>query len=202
MKTGILGGTFDPIHLGHLSIALAARDELGLDEVLLMPAKVSPFKQSKKHAPDSDRIRMAELAAEDLSRVRVSRWEIERNEVSYTYNTLDTLEREHPEIQFVFLMGTDSFLELETWYHGEELLRRFSFALAPRPGFQRSEYEKKLDRYRDQYGAKVSVLRNEMIPVSSTDIRMRVKQGKSLRGLVPESVEQYIYEHRLYQEIS
>ena len=202
MKIAILGGSFDPIHLGHLSIARAAMEELDLDRVLLMPARVSPFKQGKKRASDRDRIVMAELAAKTMDGAVVSTWEMDREQVSYTFDTLDILSREHPENAYVFLMGTDSFLQLDTWYRGEEMLRRFTFGLAPRPGFRAEEYEEKLEGYRARYGAHVTVLKNEPVPVSSTEIRARAAEGKSLEGMVPKSVEQYIYEHKLYQKVS
>ena len=196
---GVLGGTFDPVHYGHLSIVVAARDELALDRVLLMPAHVSPFKLDRKTAPEEDRIAMLRLAAEDLDRVEVSTLETDSDEISYTYLTLTRLAALYPEDRILFLMGTDSFLDLERWHKGPELLRQFAFGLAPRPGFDRAAYEAQLAYYREKYDADVTVLQNELVPVSSTEVREAVRTGKDISGYLPEKVKDYIYEHGLYR---
>lgn len=200
MDVGILGGTFDPFHLGHLSISEAARRELSLDIVLLMPAKVSPFKVGHEMAPDADRVGMLECVVREHPEYALSRVEIDTDEISYTWNTLTKIRRLHPEYDEIwFLMGTDSFLDLESWSHGGDLLRHFAFGLAPRPGFDRESYEKKLDHYRRDYGARIKVFHNRHIDVSSTEIKQRIREGQSINGLVPEAVERYINEHGLYR---
>lgn len=201
-RTAILGGSFDPIHNGHLSIAEAAVNELRLDRLLLMPAFVSPFKQGRTVADEQDRLEMARLAARTIPNASASDYEIRKQSVSYTYDTLDALDREGTYGTLIFLTGTDAFLDIETWYRGEELLRRFAFGLAPRPDTDRNEEERKLDRFRERYGADITVLHNRAVPVSSTEIREKVAAGVSITGLVPADVEGYIYEHGLYRSLS
>ena len=200
IRTGILGGSFDPIHNGHLSIVDAALEELALDKVLLIPTKVSPFKIGRKVAPDEDRLEMTRLALKDRPGCEVSDIEIRKQGVSYTIFTLDELSASGLYGKLYFLMGTDTFLELESWYKGTELLEKYAFALAPRPGFARSEFEEKLDYYRETYGTDVTVLNNEMLPISSTKIRARLAEGLPVTGLLPDDVESYILENGLYGE--
>lgn len=200
IRTGVLGGSFDPVHNGHLSIVDAAMEELALDKLILIPTKVSPFKIGRKVAPDNDRIEMIRLAVSGRQGCEVSDIEIRNDGVSYTIFTLNSLAETGMYGKIYFLMGTDTFLQLESWYRGEELLEKYAFALAPRPGFARYEFEEKLEYYREKYGTEVTVLNNEMLPISSTEIRERLAAGFPVTGLVPDEVERYIIENGLYGE--
>lgn len=198
-RTGILGGSFDPIHYGHLSIAEAAADELELDRVILMPARVSPFKLGRKMAEEADRVAMLKLVAAGNDKYAVSTLEVENNGVSYTYDTLQALKKLYPEDELWFLMGTDAFLSLETWYKGPELLREFSFAAAPRPGFDIKVLDEKADYYTEKFKARIRILHNKMLYISSTDIKSAIRDGLPIGNFVPEAVERYINEHGLYK---
>ncbi|MGI6211001.1 MAG: nicotinate (nicotinamide) nucleotide adenylyltransferase [Anaerovoracaceae bacterium] len=200
MNVGILGGTFDPFHNGHRTIIDAAIRDLELDEVLLMPAHVSPFKIGHEMAPSQDRVNMLMSVADEMDRVKVSTYEIDSEKISYTYNTLTALREKYPKgWRFWFLLGTDQFLQLEQWYHGKDLMREFRIALAPRPGYREKEYLDMLARYRREYHTVIRVLENVRFDVSSTEIKERIREGKSISGLVPASVERYINEHGLYR---
>ncbi|WP_288918866.1 nicotinate-nucleotide adenylyltransferase [uncultured Eubacterium sp.] len=196
---GILGGSFDPVHLGHLAIATAALREADLEKVLLMPARVSPFKVGKTKTADVHRLAMVRLAAATDPKLAVSDREITDDRVSYTIDTLNYLEMEHPDVTYWFIVGTDSFLQLDTWCRGEELLRAQHFILAPRPGYRTEEWEEKMAFYRSRYGARILRIHNPELDISSTEIRKRASEGLSLKGLVPESVERYIIEQGLYR---
>ena len=201
MRLAVFGGSFDPIHEGHVSILEAASRELRPDRLILMPAHVSPFKQDSQTAPDRDRLAMARLAAAEVPGCEVSSWEIDRGTVSYTWDTLTAIRQSHPEADIWFLTGADSFLELETWYRGPELLSGFRFALCLRPGYDSSICQAKMQTYEIKYSARVRILSGRQVPVSSTEIRERIREGKPLSGLVPAAVETYIHEHRLYRTL-
>ena len=198
-EIGILGGTFDPFHFGHLSIAEAAIKEFDLSEVILLPAKVQPFKIGREMASEEDRVNMVRLIAEENKQLRVSTIEAYSQRVSYTYKTLKLLQKEYPDDKFYFILGTDSFLTLEEWYKGEELLQEFAFIIGVRPGYKISEMEAMTKKLRERYNAEIKMLHNEIVEVSSTEIKNNIRSGKSIKNLVPLQIERYIDEHGLYK---
>lgn len=198
-EIGILGGTFDPFHFGHLSIAEAAIKEFDLSEVILLPTKVQPFKIGREMASEEDRVNMVRLIAKENKQFRVSTIEAYGQRVSYTYKTLTLLQEEYPEDKFYFILGTDSFLTLEEWYKGKELLQEFAFIIGVRPGYKTSEMEDTAKRLKERYNAEIKMLHNEIVEVSSTEIKNNIRSGKSIRDLVPLQVERYIDEHGLYK---
>ena len=198
---GILGGTFDPIHLGHLCIAEASLESGGMDKVILMPAKVSPFKVGREMASEEDRLAMAELTAERDPGIEVSRLEIDLEGVSYTFRTLTTLHKLHPYERYWLIMGSDQFLNLESWYKGKDILEEFQVILAPRPGYRMDELNDRIERYTTIYGTAIRVVDNKMLDISSTQIKQEIQEGHSLEGLVIPEVEKYINEHGLYRAI-
>lgn len=198
MKTGILGGTFDPVHLGHTGVAETAAKELGLDRVLMMPVHIQPFKQDRRTASAEDRVAMLSLAVARSDKLEVSTYEIENQVVSYTYDTIRALSERHPEDEICFIMGSDSLMSIDTWYKGPELLKLCSFAVGLRPGNDRQAVEEKAAALRAAYGAEITLLEELMLPVSSTQIRELVEKGEPIYGLVAPEVEVYIDEHDLY----
>ena len=199
-KIGILGGTFDPIHLGHKALGEAAIREIGLRKLIVMPAKMQPFKKGKKVAEPHHRMTMAKLAFDGNTKVEVSDYEMANTEISYTYDTLTYLRGVYPEDTLYFIMGTDSFLQLDTWYKGVDLLKTSSFAVSVRPGYREEELEERIGYYRKEYGTRVSKIYAKMPDVSSTEVRNRLKAGDDAGDLLPEAVERYIYENGLYRE--
>ncbi len=197
-KIGILGGTFDPFHLGHLSVLEAVVEEAECDRIMLLPAKMSPFKLEQKIADEKHRIAMVSCVAAEYENVEVSTLEIDGPEVSYTYETMKKIQEKRPEDELHFIMGSDSLLTLESWYMGEELLRDFSFILAPRPGYDSTKTKEKKNAVKKKYGTEIRVLHNKLRDISSTEIKETIKAGKEIGHLVPTKVAEYIHEHGLY----
>ncbi len=190
MKIGILGGTFDPIHIGHLIIAEEARWQCQLDSVLFMVTAQPPHKK-KPEAPAEDRFKMVELALEGEPAFRPSRIEIERGGNSYTAQTLKELHRLYPGAAHFWIVGGDSILEFSTWQSPDDVIQMANLIVVPRPGFDLSQADPRLR-------GKTHVLQTPEIALSSTIIRGRLHEGKPVRFLVPAAVEQYIHERRLY----
>lgn len=204
MKLGVLGGTFDPIHCGHVAAADAAHQALHLDEVLLIPSRIPPHRADPTRASAEDRYAMAALAARERAGWSASRLEIDRTGPSYSYDTLLQLRKDRgdaAQCQFFFIIGADAFREIATWSRFPAVLDLANFVVVSRPGIT-------LDSLRDRVPAafgressgttRVILLEAHTPDVSSTDIRRRIGAGESLAGLVPDSVAAYISSHRLY----
>lgn len=196
-RLGILGGTFDPIHIGHLIIAEEARDRLALDAVLFIPAKVSPLKLQGASAPAEHRCHMVELAIADNPFFYLSRVELERAEPSYTVDTLRALRAFcAPQTELFFIMGVDSLSTLKSWRCPQEILRLARIIAVSRPGFQLDM--EALERDVPGVAQGVELLTTVWIGVSSTEIRARLERRQSIKYLVPAPVEAYIREQGLY----
>lgn len=198
-RIGVLGGTFDPVHIGHVALGRAALMEAGLAKLIVMPAYIQPFKQGKRVTDDEHRLAMAKLAFAEVPRTEVSTFEIDRMRVSYTYDTMTALQKEMPGKEIFFITGTDAFLALDSWYKGIDLLEHFSFIVSIRPGYREEELDHKIGEYRARYGTNVIKLASQMPDISATEIREKYQAGEPATGLVPETVERYITEHGLYQ---
>ncbi len=199
MKIGILGGTFDPIHNGHIEVALTALHQFELDEVWLMPAKYPPHKQQKEITGDHQRITMLYLAVEEHPELQVSLFEYERQELSYTADTLRLLKEQYPDDVFYYIMGEDSLKSLPKWYQPQEIVRRAVILVASREP-ESDSVRKLANMRRQEFEADVHVLNVPWNPVSSTEIRRRVACCEEINDLVPESVGEYILEQGLYSE--
>ena len=198
-KIGIIGGTFDPVHYGHLILAEQARVEAALDQVIFIPAMVQPFKLNSQIADGDHRFAMLEKAIAGNPYFSVSRIELDSPEISYTIKTLRHLREEYgPKAELYFIIGTDAFLSLEKWYAAEEILRGYSFVIGTRPGYKEKELRLLLERIRKSYGTEALEINNSEVEISSTDIKNRIRGGKSIKYLLPEAVEAYIYLHNLY----
>lgn len=197
-RIGILGGTFDPVHNGHIGLAEDARDQAGLDQVLLMPAKLQPFKLNKKVTEGRHRLEMLQLAVAPLPGIAVSDYELQQDQISYTYKTLDALSQQNPGARLFFITGTDAFLKIHMWREAEEMLRRYSFAVGVRPGYRETELDRCIEQLKTDYNTDIVKLTNRKRDISATEIRERLEKGRPLTGLVPETVERYIRKHGLY----
>jgi nicotinate-nucleotide adenylyltransferase len=191
MKEGILGGTFDPPHMGHLIVAESARQSLGLDRIRVIPAGAPPHKNDGEVTAGRIRREMVEHAVAGNALYLVDGREIERSGPSYTVDTLTELRREQPGTQFTLLIGMDNATEFATWRDPERILELVNVAALWRPGDAR-ELE---GDFRDR----IAVVRTPLIEISSSDIRARVRAGLSIRYLVPECVERDIKEMGLYR---
>ncbi len=198
VKTIIFGGTFDPIHYGHLRLAEKALAETSAERLVFMPARISPFKLDRTAPSPSHRYAMIKLAIEGKKGFAVSRYEIDRDEVSYTYDTLSHMSAEYGE-GISFLMGYDSLIDVETWYRGEEILKKFPLIAGARPGSPDVRAMESVKRYEKIYGADITILEIESFRASSTEIRKAVSEGKDISALVPPAVKGYILENGLYR---
>jgi nicotinate-nucleotide adenylyltransferase len=213
-RIGVLGGTFDPLHLGHLRAAEAARDALPLDKVLFVPASTPPHKATPPVTDARHRAAMLERALEGERFFEVSRLELDRGGRSYTIDTLEALEAALPDSRFFFVTGTDAFSEIRTWKSWQRLLEEHWFVVHERPGFPiealrgvlppetptrvLADADAELEPGSEP---RVLYLRRPMLRVSSTDIRDSVRQNRSIRFLVPDPVAAYIAENRLYRQV-
>ncbi len=202
-RIGIIGGTFDPIHYGHLILAEQARVEASLDQVIFIPAMVQPFKMNTKISDGDDRYEMVRKAITGNPYFSVSRMELDREGISYTIRTLNECKLKFgDETELYFIMGTDAFLNLEKWYAAEDLLNEFAFIIGTRPGYKEKELKTMIGNLRAQYGTNIVEINNSEVEISSTDIKDRIRAGKSIKYLVPEQVEEYIYRNELYQDLT
>ena len=212
---GLFGGTFDPIHLGHLRAAAEVRRRTRLDRILFIPSYRPPHKATGGTAPAADRLRMVEIACRRRAGVEASPIEVEVRGKSYSIRTLRRVRRLRPKARLFFIVGIDAFLDIGTWHEYEKVLAECFFLVTGRPGFD-------LERARDVLGgrlrssigtleeagdlagaapprSRVILTGIRPLDVSSTAVRDRVRRGRSLEGLVPRGVAAYIREHQLYR---
>lgn len=198
-KIGILGGTFDPFHLGHVSIGERSIEEVGLDELILLPANVSPFKINCEMVEEIHRINMLEAFVKNHPDFSVSRLEIDTDNVSYTYDTMETFRKLYPDDKIYFICGSDALVTVENWYKGKMLLESTDFIVANRPGIDGDVLNEKIKHYVDSYLTEIILLTNPILEVSSTEIKEKLKLGMSIHNLVPGEIEKYINEYALYR---
>ena len=201
MTLGVLGGTFDPIHNGHIAAAAAAEQAANLDRVWLVPSRVPPHRQDPVGASSEHRLAMAQLAARERPRWTASSIEIDRIGPSYTYDTLAELRQQFPGTQIFFILGADAFAEIATWSRYPAVLDLANFLVVSRPGITLDSLRERVpSAFSPRPSAKTRVIQVETTTpdVSSTEIRRRIRAGETLAGLVPNSVADYIRTHRLY----
>lgn len=199
-KIGLMGGTFDPIHLGHLMIGQQALEEYGLDEIWYMPSRIPPHKKDHTITPAKDRCAMVQAAIAPYPGFVFSDFELKRTEGNtYTADTLRLLKEEYPAYEFYFIVGADSIHDIEKWYHPEYVLREVIFLAADR------EYDNPVRSLEDQiayltkkYNARIYRLHCRMMNIASAEIRERLANQRPVTDLIPESVLSYIRTHDLY----
>lgn len=199
MKIGIMGGTFNPIHNGHLLLAEAAREELGLEKVLFMPSGNSYMKDSASIASKQHRIEMTALAIADNPYFELSLMETEREGATYTCDTLQELKAAFPADEFYFILGADSFMSVERWKNPEIIMQNCILTVSVRGGNLKAVEEKAV-YLRNTFDAKIFLLPERNIDISSTEIRNRLREGRFVKYMLPENVRLYIEENGLYQE--
>jgi nicotinate-nucleotide adenylyltransferase len=192
-RLGVLGGTFDPVHNGHLIIAEALREKLDLVQVLFLLSARPPHKSSPALASWQDRLHMIQLALKGNPHFQASDIEIERDGLSYTVESIEQLElRYGKKYRILFVVGADSILEIFTWREPQRLLASRSLVVVPRPGFDLNDLDPEVAKG-------VTVIQTPLIEISSTDIRRRVRDGRSIQYLVPSEVASYIHRQNLYR---
>jgi nicotinate-nucleotide adenylyltransferase len=198
-RVGVLGGTFDPVHLGHLILADEAREALALDRLLLMPA-AQPWRKSEREVTAADhRLAMLWLAVADNPAFDISTLEIDRGGPTFTVETLAALRAKMAApADLIFLLGDDALLDMPHWRDPAGILRLARLGVAARPGGPPIDFDA-LERLLPGVTARVEVVPMPLIDISSTDIRRRVREGRSVRYLLPRPVQDYIAEHGLYR---
>ncbi|OMC79905.1 nicotinate (nicotinamide) nucleotide adenylyltransferase [Paenibacillus odorifer] len=192
MKVGIMGGTFDPLHIGHMMAAEAARDTYGLQEVWFMPSHIPPHKH-EAGVSGEDRLAMVQEAVKNHEAFCTLDWEVVRGGVSYTYETIRHLQEEYPHFDLYFIIGADMVQYLPKWNEIEELVQRLTFIGVGRPGTPLD-----LDALPDFIAKKVLLADMPLVDISSTMLRERAAAGKSIRYMVPEAVFDYVQRSGLY----
>jgi len=194
-RLGLLGGTFDPIHIGHLIMATRAAETLNLDQILFIPAQVPPHKLGEDIASVTDRVAMVRLAIAENSRFAFSDLDLQSDRPSYTSELLARVHREHPDSELWFIAGADSLRDFASWHEPQTILQYARLAIASRPGVEIT------DKILDQVTGlrqQVDFFDSPLIDISSTDIRCRTRRCQEIRYLVPENVERYIAANHVY----
>lgn len=198
IKTGILGGTFDPIHTAHIAIARRVRRAMSLQEIWILPDGDPPHKRTRASA--EDRLRMAELAVEGESGFSASGAEIQRQGTTYTLDTLLELRRILPDREWVYIIGGDTLYKIETWHEFRKIAPLCEMAVVARAGTDESALSKKADELRRDYGFRIRIVRGGNSDISSSEIRRRVARGLPTQGLLADSVRRYIDQRGLYRD--
>lgn len=197
---GVFGGTFNPIHNGHLLICETIREEFGLEKILFVPAQIPPHKDVNRVAEAEHRLEMTRLAISDNPHFEVSDIEMKREGASYTVDTLAAFKTLYgPDTLLNLIVGADAIVQLTSWRRFEEILKLCRIIVARRPDTGDDALDRAIDRLIGDYGAVIKKSKAVAMPYSSTEIRERVKSRLSIRYRVPPCVEDYIREHRLYR---
>ena len=199
-RIGIMGGTFNPIHTGHLIIADDAREKYKLDKVLFIPSGVPPHKPDSEVLDPEHRFEMVRLAVASNDGFEASRMEIDREGYTYTVYTLNELKERYGEgTTFYFIIGADVVPELKTWREYKKVFQLCEFIAVLRPGHSETDFIGEIQQLEAEYGAKIHPMQSRLIDISSTDIRENCMRRTSIKYLVPEAVEKYILDKGLYK---
>ncbi len=203
---GIMGGTFNPIHLGHVKLAQAAYEQFGLDKVVFIPTGHPPHKKGSVIVSDEHRMKMVELAIEDYPYFEASDMEIKREGYTYTYDTLKELKSQNTQDEIYFIIGADSLFNLEKWFKPSEILKMCVMVAADRDDIPEEEFQAKIDYFNEKFSADIRPLKVPMMDISSTEIRNAMKDNNLTPkdninlDLIDSKVLAYIRENNLYAE--
>lgn len=199
-KIGIMGGTFDPIHSGHLMLGRQAYEEYGLDCVWFMPSRQPPHKQDHRITSARQRLEMVELAVSSAPYFASSDFELRRTGGNtYTADTLRLLKQEYADTEFYFIVGADSIFDIEKWYHPEIVMKNAVLLAADRTcGHDDTPLDQQISRLSEKYGAKILRLHSRRLDVSSEHLREMIRRGEPVSAYIPEAVEEFIRENHLY----
>ena len=199
MKIAMFGGSFNPIHTGHVMLVKAFAKELSLDRVLIIPTYIPPHKQIYNAVLPKQKLEMCRLAFKDINFAEISDIEIKRQGASYTYMTLEELKETYPDDELFLITGADMFMTIHEWKHPEIIFKLATICGVPRNNNDISDLKKQAE-YLHTLGAKTYILNAGIMNVSSTDVRNNIALGKSISGMVAPEVEKYILENGLYKE--
>lgn len=199
-RVGIMGGTFNPIHLGHLILGESAYEELSLDEVLYIPSG-SPYMKNPAYVLDSKtRISMTGEAIEDNAHFALSTMEVDRGGKTFSYETILELKERNPQTEYYFIVGADSLFTMEKWACPEKIFSEVKIAVALRDNYQLDKLEEQIKHLNEKFQSDITVLKSRNVYISSSHIRERVRAGKSIRYMVHYKTDLYIKKHGIYQE--
>lgn len=199
LKIGICGGTFDPIHLGHLAVAELVRSEYNLDKVLFIPSGMPPHKNLENVTAPIHRLNMVKCAVSSNPFFEAVALEVERSGYTYTVDTLKELRGLYPEgTEFYYIIGADVVMDLLSWKNAPEVFKLTNFIAVMRPGFSNEAFNERLVFLRSKYEMNISSYQIPLLDISSTFVRDRIKEKKSVKYLVDRDVEEYIIENHLY----
>lgn len=199
-KIGIMGGTFNPIHYGHLAIALAAYKQFALEEILFLPSRMPPHKKNRKIASNEERMDMVELALEPYPSFRISNIEMLREGFSYTADTVLVLKEMYPDQEICFIIGADSLHDMDGWYKPQLIFDHVHILFAPRfPTNQKEDFDCR-DMLIEKYHARIDAIEMQSMDISSKDIVSRIQQGETVEKLLPKEIISYIKERSMFQE--
>lgn len=202
MKIGIMGGTFDPIHIGHLLLGEFAYEDFGLDEIWFLPNGNPPHKETEDtRKAVGHRIEMIRRAIAGVPHFRLNLYESEPSRHSYTYQTMSAFNRLYPDYEFYFILGADSLFSIEEWKYFREIFPTCTILAAMRDDKDAGDMHRQMDYLKKKYGANIALLQAPLVEISSTTIRERVRRGLSVRYMVPEAVECYMKENDLYKQL-
>lgn len=199
MKKGIMGGSFNPIHIAHLLLGETARTQYALDEVLFMPSGISYMKDTSVMAQKEHRLKLCELACEDNPYFTVSRMEIDREGNTYTVETLQALHEAEPDTEWYFILGADSLTSIERWYQAERIFELATILCATRNNLDTDALSACAKELEEKSRARIAFLASPAMEISSTEIRKRIKEGLSVKYYVPDACIAYMRENGLFQ---
>lgn len=200
MKIGIMGGTFDPIHIGHLLLGEFAYENFHLDEIWFLPNGNPPHKTTDESGVSlDDRIEMVKLATDDVPYFRMNLYEASSKKHSYTYSTMRALREMYPEHEFFFILGADSLFSIEQWKNFREIFPSCTILAAMRDDKDTESMQAQIRYLNEKYGADIRLLQAPLVEISSTTIRRRAETGLSIRYMVPDVVSEYIQSNALYK---
>ena len=197
-KVGLMGGTFDPVHVAHLILAECAYRDFGLDEVIFIPNGDPPHKAGKQKSPASQRLEMLRIAVDKIPYFSVSDIEIGRSGYAYSSDTLDLLKAENPGTDYYFIMGGDSLFQIETWHEPAKVMASCHILACVRGQEGRRQHEERAADLMRRYRADIALMDIPALDISSSEIRERCRRGQSVRFMVPDGVDTYIAENGLY----
>ena len=199
-KVGIMGGTFDPIHIGHLILGENAYLQFGLDKVVFMPSGNPPHKKERDGGTDLQRMDMVKLAIASNTHFEISDIEMNEEGYTYTYRTLEKLVKEHPDTEYYFIIGADSLFYFDTWKNPQRIADACTLVVATRNHTSDEKLDEKIEFVRKRFNANIEKLDTENIDCSSSQIRSWIKEGHTVKYYVPDTVINYIHTYHVYPE--
>ena len=199
-RVGLMGGTFDPIHIGHLMLAECAYEQFDLEQVLFLPSGKPPHKRTRVGASDQERIDMVRLAIQANPHFALDSEEMYRSGYTYTNDTLEILTAQHPDTDYYFIIGADSLMAFDTWYRPDGICSHCILAVAVRDQLAPEMLTEKMNELREKYQARVFLLQTPDVDIASRRLREMCREGRSIRYYVPDEVFAYIRDNQIYKE--